>query len=74
MSHLIIDRKTREFIKEMAVASLGMEDIHDAYEGMTAGAAKDAAAVKIDTLSDFLSDEKSNFLGKFEDVKTAVGL
>lgn len=79
LNHLIIDKKNRELIKQLADQSLEMEDVHDAFEAMptsnqTQIDAKNVVATMIDTHSDNLADAASNLAGEFNAIKTAVGL
>lgn len=73
-SHLIIDERNKLFLRESAVANTEMEDIHNAYEAMPEGAAKQAAAVAIDNFADFLADARSDYIGHMENVRSSVGL
>jgi hypothetical protein len=74
MSHLIIDEKTRVFLKSMAVESLEMDAIHEALEDMPNGSGKTSAETLIDNLGEWLNDYRSDFEGQMAAIKTAVGL
>lgn len=74
MPHLIIDEKTRAFIKALADESVQMDDIHTAFEAMADGSAKTAATALIEAHSDWLSDYCSDYQGQIAAIKQAVGL
>lgn len=74
MSHLIIDRKSREFIQTLATSNLEMEDVHNSFDSMVASEQKDDAEALIDDFGIWLHDQQAEYESRFAAIKSAVGL